>query len=45
MSVFGNVLSAVAFLEGMAYEELPKREVDRVDERYPMLLAIRAVKK
>lgn len=45
ISVFGNVLSAVAFLEGMAYEELPRRELDRVDERYPMLLAIRAVKK
>lgn len=45
MSVFGNVLSAVAFLEGMACEEFSKRELDRVDERYPMLIAIRAVKK
>ncbi len=45
MSVFGNVLSAVAFLEGMSFEELSKRELDRVDERYPMLIAIRAVKK
>jgi SAM-dependent methyltransferase len=45
MSVFGNVLSAVAFLEGIACEELPKHKLDRVDERYPMLIAIRAVKK
>ena len=42
---FGNVLSAVAFLEGMACEELSKRQLDVVDERFPMLLAIRAVKK
>lgn len=45
ISVFGNVLSAVAFLEGMAYEEMSKRELDRIDDRYPMLIAIRAVKK
>jgi len=45
MSVFGNVLSAVAFLEGMAYEEMSKHELDRLDDRYPMLIAIRAVKK
>jgi SAM-dependent methyltransferase len=45
ISVFGNVLSAVAFLEGMAYEEVSKRALDRLDDRYPMLIAIRAVKK
>ena len=45
VSVFGNVLSAVAFLEGMACEEFSKHELDQVDERYPLLLAIRAVKR
>ena len=45
VSAYGNVLSAVAFLEGMACEELSKRELDVVDERYPVLLTIRAVKK
>jgi hypothetical protein len=42
---YGNVLTAVAFLEGMACEELSKRELDASDERFPVLLAIRAVKK
>ena len=42
---YGNVLSAVAFLEGMAHEELTKRELDAQDDRYPVLLGIRAVKR
>ena len=42
---YGSVLTAVAFLEGMAREELSKKELDANDERYPVLLAIRAVKK
>lgn len=45
ITAYGNVLSAVAFLEGMACEELSKRELDAIDERYPVLLAVRAVKK
>ena len=45
ISAYGNVLSAVAFLEGMACEEFTKRELDVMDERYPVLLTIRAVKK
>ena len=45
ITAYGNVLSAIAFLEGMACEELSKRELDAVDERYPVLLAVRAVKK
>ena len=45
ITAYGNVLSAVAFLEGMAYEELSRRELDVMDERFPVLLAIRAVKK
>jgi hypothetical protein len=45
ITAYGNVLSAIAFLEGMACEELSKRELDVIDERYPVLLAIQAVKK
>lgn len=45
ITAYGNVLSAIAFLEGMACEELSKSELDVIDERYPVLLAIRAVKK
>lgn len=42
---YGNVLTATAFLQGMACEELSKRELDARDERYPVLLAIGAVKR
>lgn len=42
---YGNVLTAIAFLQGMACEELSRRELDARDERYPVLLAVRAVKK
>ena len=45
ITAYGNVLSAIAFLEGISSEELSKRELDVIDERYPVLLAIRAVKK
>jgi hypothetical protein len=45
ITAYGNVLSAVAFLEGMACEELSKPELDVIDEHYPVLMAIRAVKK
>jgi len=44
-AAYGNVLSAVAFLEGMACEEFSKQELNIRDERYPVLMAIRAVKK
>jgi SAM-dependent methyltransferase len=45
ITAYGNVLSAIAFLEGMACEELSKKELDLIDDRYPVLLAVRAVKK
>jgi SAM-dependent methyltransferase len=45
ITAYGNVLTSVAFLEGMAHEELSKRELDVIDARYPVILAIRAVKK
>jgi hypothetical protein len=40
----GNVLLCVAFLEGIAAEELRRRELDADDERFPLLVTIRAVK-
>lgn len=42
---YGNVLTATAFLQGMAAEELTQGELDTRDDRYPVLLAVRAVKK
>jgi hypothetical protein len=42
---YGSVLTAVAFLSGMAYEELSRRELDARDEYFPVVVAVRAVKK
>ena len=41
---YGNVLSAVAFLEGMAAEELRRDELDVQDEAYPVIVSARAIK-
>lgn len=41
---YGNVLSCVAFLVGLADQELKRAELDVVDERFPLILAVRATK-
>jgi SAM-dependent methyltransferase len=41
---YGNVLSAVAMLMGMAREELSTRELNAVDARFPVVVAGRAIK-
>jgi SAM-dependent methyltransferase len=41
---FGNVLSSVALLHGLAAEELTPAELDYRDALYPSLVAARAVK-
>jgi SAM-dependent methyltransferase len=40
----GNVLSAIAFLTGMAREELSRRELDTNDAYFPVIIAVRAIK-
>jgi SAM-dependent methyltransferase len=40
----GNVLTAIAFLTGMATEELRQRELDHDDENFPLLVTVRAEK-
>jgi SAM-dependent methyltransferase len=40
----GNVLAAVAFLMGMAAEELSMRELERDDPFFPLVVTIRATK-
>jgi len=42
---YGNVLTAIAFLTGMAYEELSRRELDANDENFPVILGVRAIKR
>jgi SAM-dependent methyltransferase len=44
VQAYGNVLAAVSFLEGLAAEDLKKKELDVVDPDYEILIAIRAVK-
>ena len=41
---YGNVLTCIAFLTGMASEELSSEELRRNDEAFPLIIAIRAVK-
>jgi hypothetical protein len=41
----GNVLTAVAFLTGMAYQELSPDELETNDERFPLIITVRAFKK
>jgi len=41
---YGNVLTAIAFLTGLAHEELAPHELNAVDPAYPVVIAVRAVK-
>ena len=40
----GNVLAAIAFLQGLAAEELRERELAHNDEHYPLTITVRARK-
>jgi SAM-dependent methyltransferase len=42
---YGNVRTATAFLSGLASEELSRRELDAQDEYFPLIVAVRAVKR
>ena len=44
IQAFGNVLTSIAFLEGLSFDELTQEELDHHDPRYEMLITIRAVK-
>jgi len=41
---YGNVLAAIAFLTGMALQELSTSELDVVDPFFPVIIAVRAYK-
>jgi hypothetical protein len=41
---YGNVLTGMAFLTGMAHEELSSHELDTHDPRFPLIIAVRAIK-
>jgi SAM-dependent methyltransferase len=44
VSVYGNVLAATAFLQGLAAEELRAEELDQCDPHFPVIVAARATK-
>jgi SAM-dependent methyltransferase len=41
---YGNVLSATAFLQGLAVEELTREDLEPLDQAYPVILGVRARK-
>jgi glycosyltransferase involved in cell wall biosynthesis len=45
VKTYGNVLAAVAFLEGLSVKELKTEELDHHDPAYPVLISLRAVKR
>jgi hypothetical protein len=45
VEVYGNVLTAVAFLEGLASRELNKSEFNFKDPDYEVIISVRAIKK
>jgi len=44
VKVYGNVLTAVALLHGIAWEELSGEELNHCDPDYELIIAVRAVK-
>lgn len=44
VEVFGNVMAATAFLQGLSTQELTKEELDYCDSGYQVLITVRAVK-
>jgi SAM-dependent methyltransferase len=44
VEAYGNVLAAIAFLQGIAVEELSRQELDYRDPNYEVLITVRAVK-
>lgn len=44
VETYGNVLAAIAFLEGLAVEELHQEELDHRDRNYEVIITVRAVK-
>jgi hypothetical protein len=44
VEAYGNVLTAIAFLHGLAVEELHQEELDHCDPDYEVSIAVRAMK-
>jgi peptidoglycan/xylan/chitin deacetylase (PgdA/CDA1 family)/glycosyltransferase involved in cell wall biosynthesis len=44
VTAYGNVMACTAFLHGLSAEEMTPADLDQVDARFPVVIAIRAVK-
>ncbi len=44
VETYGNVLTAISFIHGLAVEDLRARELDYCDPDYELLITARAVK-
>ncbi|MBH8566028.1 glycosyltransferase [Nostoc sp. CENA67] len=44
VETYGNVLAAIAFLQGLAVKDLRQKELDYQDDEYQVLITVRAVK-
>jgi SAM-dependent methyltransferase len=44
VETYGNVLSAISFLQGISTEELKKEELDYCDPDYEVIITVRAIK-
>lgn len=44
MQTYGNVLSSVSFLHGLAAEEIKKKKLDHHDPDYQLVISIKAIK-
>lgn len=42
---YGNVFAATAFLQGLAVEDVESRDLEPIDEAYPLVVAVRARKR
>lgn len=42
IETFGNAYAATTFLQGLAHQEVSKRKLDVVDDRYPVIITIKA---
>jgi hypothetical protein len=41
---FGNVFAATCFIQGLAVEDVDPAKLDKTNDRYPVIVAIRATR-
>jgi ubiquinone/menaquinone biosynthesis C-methylase UbiE len=44
VEIYGNLAACVGFLQGVTAEEMSRKQLDKVDEVFPLTLCVRAIK-